>query len=385
MLRIAHVADSHLGYTSNTIPRRDRDFAESWITACRDIVEAKPDLILHAGDVFHRPHPSWGALTDFLAGAALLERADCPIYMISGNHDSSRIVTNHTVFSVISKIAPYLTVSYDDKPNHFLLPQLDAEIILLSHQSLLSRSLRAELESTLAKLGRGSYKILVAHGDIRDLAESEEMGSIVIPDFVFDYPWSYVALGHLHMAQPFSSRGWYSGSIERCGWSDRFANPAWTLVSLTPDGVKHEQRELPYMTMIELPDIDCTGDEEVNISGSVLTSLARVAIPDTRSVARVKLKGVHLYERRRLQSFIQRLVKELYPTLLIQVNVEMGTSLWNATDAAKGHEVASIEEMFGDFVATRVFDDPATSSQLLEVGREAIAKVRAEEAETREL
>lgn len=382
MIRIAHIADTHLGYRSNTVPRRDADFAISWVAACRAIVDAKPDLILHAGDVFHRPHPSWGALTDFLAGASILEEAKCPIFIISGNHDSSRLVTTHTVFSVITKVAPFLTVSYDDEPNHFILPQLDTEIVLLSHQALLSRSLKEDIESTIAKLGSSTYKILVSHGDIRDLEASEEQGSIVIPDFVFDYPWSYVALGHLHMAQPFGQKGWYSGSIERCGWSDFPAEPAWTLLTLYPSGImRHEQRDLPHMPMIQLPDLDCADDVEMNTIERIMGSLRRVRIQqDTRSVARIKLKGIHPYARKAIQSIIQRLVKELYPNLQFQVDVESSTSLWNPANAAEGQKSASVEEMFADFVALRTFEDESIRAKLLETGGEALAQAREDEA-----
>ena len=380
-LRIAHVADTHLGYRSSTIPHRDVDFAKAWVAACRAIVDSKPDLILHAGDVFHRPNPSWGALRDFLDGADILKEAKCPILGISGNHDSSRIMTKHNVFTVMQGVVPHIHLAYDEKPQIHPLAELDAVVVLLSHQTLLSPQLRENLTETLQSMGGQCHNILVAHGDVYNLEAAKEMGGIVIPDFVFDFPWSYVALGHLHMAQPYGPNGWYSGSIERCGWSDYPASPGWTIVTLSELGLKHERRCLPHLDMIQLPDID--GLIEDDIPGAVLRALATISsrFEDERVVVRVKVKELHLYARRSVQFNVNRRVREIYPKLIVQVEVE--SSLWNRVEddvPSAGQPIKSIEEMFLDFVAGKTFEDPSISAKLLETGNAALAKAREAES-----
>ena len=384
-MRIAHIADTHLGYRSGTTPRRDEDFAASWIQACRDIVQAEPDLVLHAGDVFHRPNPSWGAVKTFLDGAEILEGTHAPVLGISGNHDSSRIMTKNNVFNVLGGVLTNLDISYDDFPVIDRPRGLNTTIVRLSHQALLARDLKEKWEYAVSQLGDTQYTILVAHGGVLSLEKSQEQGSFDIPDFVFDYPWDYAALGHLHMAQPFGKRGWYSGSIERCGWSDILAEPAWTLVTLSDGKVRHEQRALPHVRFLQLPEIKCDGDEEVDILASVLTSLgdSRLSVSE-RTLSRVKLIGVHPFKRRVIQSSIQRVVKDLYPNVVFQVEAE--SRIWlddDPGDAPQEKDIQSVEEMFIDFVQSRTFQDPEIPAKLLEVGSAALAKARARE-ETQE-
>lgn len=378
-MRIAHIADTHLGYRSATIPRRDEDFSTSWISACGAIVDSKPDIVVHAGDVFHRPNPSWRAVRDFLDGSCFLREAGVPIFAIAGNHDSSRLMAKYNVFSVLREVNPFITMAYEKAPEVHRLPE--ATVVLLPHQALLSPSLETDLRQSLDEIGWIQPTILVAHGDIGSLTAAKEQGSVVIPDFVVEYPWSYIALGHLHVAQPFGQTGWYSGSTERCGWSDYPAEPAWTLTSLSDQGVRHEQRSLPHLAMFQLPDLDCIAIDEVAIYDEVIGMLDRVAIPEERSVSRILLKGIHPYSRRSIQSVLQRLVHEVYPNLLFQVvTPSLLPTIWEELPEASRREAATIEEMFSDFVASRTFDNESLRKELGRVGGEALARARAAES-----
>ena len=386
-LRIAHIADTHLGYRSATVPGRDDDFASAWLSACRAIVDSKPDLILHAGDVFHRPNPSWAAVATFLEGAEILDEANCPVLGISGNHDSSRIMTKHNVFTVLSGVVSDIFISYDPTPIIVNFPTFDAKVVLLSHQSLLDRNLQPNLEYVLTQIDDAEYKILVAHGDIYELQEARELGGIVIPDFIFEYPWSYAALGHLHVAQPYGKRGWYAGSTERCGWSDYPASPGWTLATLSPTGLRHEHHPLPHLRFIQLPDFEGENDDEVNIADYTLRTIGYSQLgSNERAVARIKLNGIHPFARRSIQSSLQRMVKLHYPHLVFQVEARSDSWIWSdPVDAPQGKEFQSIEDMFRDFVETRIFDDPSIPAKLLEVGLDSISKVQAVEANRTEV
>lgn len=380
-LRIAHIADSHLGYRSSTIPGRDEDFAKSWILACRAIVDSAPDLILHAGDIFHHPNPPWSAFGSFLEGAAILKEANVPILMISGNHDSSRIAMRSTVFSVLAEALPYITISHSPNPEiHHLR---EADVVLLSHRALLNPRLHKNLQEILDGIDTTSYTVLVAHGDIGPLNSSDELGSIVIPHEVFDFPWSYVALGHLHVAQSFGRNGWYSGSIERCGWSDYPATPGWTLTTISRDKpIYHVQRQLPHLKMIQLPNLRCEGMIDFDIEEDILRLMDNTAIPETRSVIRILIQGIPPGRQRVLRSSTQRLVKTQYPNVLFQLVVESKTSIIQKVTAEfRPEPMVSIEESFSEFVATRTYTEVGFKEIFLRKGLAALEKVRIEEAE----
>lgn len=383
-LRIAHIADTHLGYRSSTLKGRDEDFSRSWIAACRAIVDSKPDLILHAGDVFHHPSPSWGAMISFLEGAKILEEYGAPIFMISGNHDSSRMNMRHTIFSVLAGVTPYIHISHDPEPTGVFLAHLETYVIMLSHKALVNPDLKKNIEELIKQLDPERRNILVSHGSVGDLDKSAEMGSVVIPEEVFEFPWSYVALGHLHMAQPFGQRGWYSGSTERCGWSDLPAHPAWTLTKIDEHGLlHHEQRSVPHREMVELWEIDCEGSSDYDVSEEILRMFAVSSIdPEGTSIVRVLLKNVPHRDQRVFQSYTKRVVKQKYPNVTFQPGVEKRSYLLDVReDDARVDQVSSIEAMFREYLDTRTYPDSATAERVLAKGLEVLKKARTNDGE----
>ena len=72
-MKIAHLADLHLGYrayhriTSRGVNQREADVAEAFRRAVARVVEARPDLVLVAGDIFHTVRPTNTALPTAIA------------------------------------------------------------------------------------------------------------------------------------------------------------------------------------------------------------------------------------------------------------------------------------------------------------------------------
>lgn len=380
-LRIAHLADTHLGYRTGSVRGRDEDFARAWSNACRAIVESKPDLILHAGDVFHHPNPSWSAVVDFLEGAAILRDAGCPIFLISGNHDSARVLQKRTIFNLLEDTCHHMIICHDDKPQIHRIAELDTEVVLLSHRALVNLQLEDNLVDCVAELSDDGYKILVSHGSVGDLTTYREMGSVVIPDFVFDFPWSYIALGHLHMAQPYGQRGWYSGSIERCGWSDYAASPAWTYTKLEGDRIHHEQHELPHLRFLDLPDLDGSTLSDKEIAERIQEMVERNATRE-RVLLRVKITGVNHYRQRLISNAARKLLQPIYPDAVLQVRVEGMHRIFDGEWSIAGFDTSkSAEEMFREFVASRVYETPTFGEMFLGRGLEVILQTEQELAE----
>lgn len=371
-LRIAHVSDTHLGYRASAVPGRDEDFARSWIAACRAIVDSKPDLIVHAGDVFHHPHPSWGAVGSFIQGLYLLRDSSIPTFMISGNHDSSRLTQKHTVFSVLRDMFPDITIANDDTPILIPVDNLWVDIVLLPHRSLLNRLLSARLVEITDSLDRSRYSVLVAHGDVRKgtFGENNELGSIAIPELVFDHPWSYIALGHLHAAQPFTQTGWYSGSIERCGWSDYPADPAWTTVYLSKtEPLRHHQNSLPHRTFRQLETIRCTDVSDVDIRDEIMRLIRWEKLRDEPTIVRIVLDDITGRRVRFLERSIVEMVRAEYPKVVVQLAPKAEKTFHEKIERQTRHErMGTIEEMFKEFVASRTYPRSELSEFVLDKG-----------------
>ena len=97
-MRIAHLADLHLGYRAyhRATPRgvnvREADVADAFRRAVARVVDLQPDLVLVAGDVFHTVRPSNTAIADAFRQFTVLTQGlpGVPVVMIAGNHDSPR-------------------------------------------------------------------------------------------------------------------------------------------------------------------------------------------------------------------------------------------------------------------------------------------------------
>lgn len=93
MTRILATGDLHLG-ASPDIGRQPHgpesrlaDQQAVWQRACETAIEERCDLVLFAGDAFHRRRPSPSEILAFRAGLTDLERHGIPVVAIDGNHD----------------------------------------------------------------------------------------------------------------------------------------------------------------------------------------------------------------------------------------------------------------------------------------------------------
>ena len=89
-LRLVHTADWHLGYRLGRHHRR-ADTTRALESLIKHVETVEPDLILHAGDVFHDERPPQSAIEDAVnALRALADQA--PVVICAGNHDGPRLL-----------------------------------------------------------------------------------------------------------------------------------------------------------------------------------------------------------------------------------------------------------------------------------------------------
>ena len=67
-MKLAHLADLHLGFrqyyrqTTSGINQREADVAQSFTRAIDGVLEAEPDVVVFAGDLFHSVRPTNAAI-----------------------------------------------------------------------------------------------------------------------------------------------------------------------------------------------------------------------------------------------------------------------------------------------------------------------------------
>src|SRR5207249_902918 len=123
LLRIAHLADTHLGYSAygKADPETGRnqravDIERSFEAAISDILTRDVDLVLHAGDVFHHTRPSWSTLSHVVRQLRRLEQAGIPTVVIAGNHDTPRLRTTGSVYALLALALPGIAFVFGYEP-----------------------------------------------------------------------------------------------------------------------------------------------------------------------------------------------------------------------------------------------------------------------------
>jgi DNA repair exonuclease SbcCD nuclease subunit len=229
-MRVAHIADPHLGYraynriTSQGVNRREADVFKAFQSAMAKVAEIQPDLILIAGDLFHVVRPSNLMIQHtFREFAALRAKTDAPVVIIGGNHDSPRSADTGCILDLLANL-PGIHVAHSEYVQ-VKLDNLDTSVFCLCHRALPHvSSLRIEPDPSSKRnilLAHGTVEGVVRHAyDLYELSRSQ-----VITD-----AWDYIAFGHYHCFTELAPNAFYAGSLEYTStsiWSE--ARPATDL------------------------------------------------------------------------------------------------------------------------------------------------------------
>ena len=207
-MRFMHIADVHLGAAPDHgfvwSKDRGRELWESFRKCISDANEKKVDLLLIAGDLFHRqPEPQELKEVNYLFST--LEKT--VVVLIAGNHD------------YLKPSSPYLNFPWNenviclfsDVCERIRLPELKTEIYGFSyHRQEITEPLYDGLEAE-----RNEYfRILLAHGGDADHIPLNK-------DRLASSGFDYIALGHIHRPQVYiRNLAMYAGALEPIDCND---------------------------------------------------------------------------------------------------------------------------------------------------------------------
>lgn len=277
-MKIAHLADLHLGYrayhriTSRGINQREADVAEAFRRAVARVVELRPDLVVVAGDVFHTVRPSNTAIAEaFRQFSVLTERLpDTPVVMIAGNHDSPRSADTGNILSLFREI-PGMRVVYEEC-RAVRLPEIETSVLCMPHISL-----AADHETRMEPDAGFRNNVLLLHAEVTgkdgEPRYRTEFGGAVVPESAIrPGEWTYGALGHHHIAEPIAANVWYAGGVERTSsfiWQEK-GPKGFLWVDTERRSVEIE--EVETRPILDLPWIEAKGlsaaeiDERIRLS-----------------------------------------------------------------------------------------------------------------------
>jgi DNA repair protein SbcD/Mre11 len=298
-LLIAHLADLHLGYRAyhrvdeRGFNVRESDVARAFRQAVDRVVEARPDLVLVAGDVFHTVRPSNAAIAEaFRRFSSLTDRLPgVPVLMIAGNHDSPRSAETGHILALFREIEG-ITVVTDDAAA-VRLEAIDASVLCVPHNALV----RPDPPGTGADEGDGGdavaraprfepdegagTNVMVTHGTVAGpTAEGKlrwvsEFGGVTVRDTAIGPArWDYVALGHYHIATELAPNMWYAGATERTStniWMEAAAPKGFVLYDTSARAARFVA--LDTRPVADLPRVDARGLGVAEIDAALLAAV----------------------------------------------------------------------------------------------------------------
>ncbi len=345
-MTIAHLSDTHLGFrayartTAAGFNQREADVMRTFCECLDAIAKRDPDLVVHAGDVFHVVRPSnativgaYRALSDFQR-----KRREKPLVIVGGNHDTPRTADSGNILQLFSSIPGIRLVPQNLETLDF--PELDLEVMCVPSHSL-SRDHRREY---LPSVGR-THRVLSLHGMARQ----------VFPDHAdFDVDetrheeWSYVALGDYHVYQPYGANICYAGSTDYAStniWDELRKPKGWVWFDTSVGRL--EFVTLSPRLVIDLPAIDASNLEPRDIEAQME---ANAMWPESSDpIVRQKIVNVHSAVRGKLgQKSIRALNARCLNYQIQTVPAQMRDAHGTVTE---NFQASSLEQNWEDYTA----------------------------------
>jgi DNA repair protein SbcD/Mre11 len=291
-MRICHLADSHLGAGESHERRapsgltcRQEDIINGFLNAVERIIALKPDLCLHAGDLFDRVRPL-NRVMAIAAGALhrLAAEAGIPTVIILGNHDAPKQPHMGAALEVFRKIENLHVVSGSERKQ---IRIGDCCITALPH-CLTTELLRREAARCVPDPS-AKYNILMMHGVAEGMPEFSmaDLGEQELPLEVMAR-FDYTALGHYHNFRQVTPSAWYAGSTERLSQAER--ESAKGFVELQFDPLRVVFHELATRPMVDTVPIQAAGKRGDELGQLLKDQLARLDSSD--KIVRVNVEGV---------------------------------------------------------------------------------------------
>ena len=396
IVKLAHLADLHLGFrqytrqTSQGINQREADVANTFRRAVDGVVEAAPDVVLVAGDIFHSVRPTNTAILDSFNQFRRLHDAmpEVPIILIAGNHDTPRSVETGTILTLFEALPNVHAVVRE--PTSLTFEHLDLTVLCVPHQAI-----RESPRPTMEPEPSTTWNVLVTHGEVAgvvpgDRSFVEHGGALVEPGDLHADEWNYVALGHYHVAQQVTPNAWYAGSLEyvshnpwgelaeaaRLGWGHA---KGWLLATLREGNAAVEFMPIEMARRhLDLPTIDGQGLEAAELDARIAKHVDGIADGVEDQIVRQLVTNVTRAVARELNHAAIRELKAqaLHYHLDVrrpEVHREVGV-------AAPGQR-RTLDETVADYLARRELTPGVEREALVALGKHYLERVERELAE----
>jgi len=376
-MKFLHVSDTHLGYsayrkaTEDGINQREMDAYSAFEQFVDYAIKNKPDLIVHAGDLFDSVRPNNRAITFAVKQINRLSKKGIPLVVIAGNHEHPKLKETGHIFSIfdhMENVFPVYNAKYEK-----LSFKIDDEDVMVHciPQCELKKQFNEELKK-LKPEKKANCNIFVSHGSVTGVKDftMNEFNELIIPARVLSRDFDYIALGHFHRFSKLANNAFYSGSTERFTFTDAPDAKGFLELEFNNGKLKHNFVELTNRPMIDPKPIKCSNLKLDEVMKKIKETVKEIQ-PKEKTI-RITLDDIpsHIYRGIDLGEIRKQCSEAVH--FEIKANVKKD-------DSAKTSSTSKIDALtreFKQFVENQELSDKET---LLELGIGYIEKIEARE------
>lgn len=260
-MKLLHFSDTHLGFSeyhkvdpTSGLNQREQDFYNAWQQVIDAIFKHQPDVVVHAGDLFHTPRPSNRAIRIALESIQKINDAGIPFVIIAGNHETPRIRTTGSIFESLD-LFPNVHAAYSSRYEKFTIKDVDFHC--LPHCSLTEEMDKAFEDLKAAAANTSDRNVFLAHGAWGGEYGMGEFNEQRLPDIemITGINFDYIALGHYHRYVDVKPNACYSSSTERTSLNEHNSTCGYVMVDL--ENGERTYHDIQTRPMIKLPTLDC--------------------------------------------------------------------------------------------------------------------------------
>ncbi len=351
--------------TEEGVNQREIDIYDAF-TQCIDYaVETKPDLMLHAGDLFDSVRPTNRAITVAFQQILRLSKENIPFVVISGNHETPKLKETGNIFTIFE----HLDYVYPIHKNRYETVSLKIKDETVVIHAIPQCQNPEEFETNFKKIQVDKtvdFNVLIAHGAVEGIKEFKmnEFNELFIPIKNLREDFDYVALGHYHLFTKLQKNAFYAGSTEHLSFTEANTQKGFLEVNL---GKKLTHRFIPLKTrvMVDTPALDCSTLRIDQITQKIKETIE--AIDPKDKIIRIRLDNIPLHLQRGID---YHQIRDMAKTA-VHFEIKSTTVKTDETSLREGYTLKSLADEFEKFLATQQYSE---KNMLLDLGLQYIHK-----------
>jgi DNA repair exonuclease SbcCD nuclease subunit len=356
-MRIVHLADTHLGFsayrkaTVDGINQREMDVYDAFTQCINYAVKTKPDLVLHAGDLFDSVRPTNRAITVAVQQILRLSKEKIPFIVISGNHETPKLRETGNIFTIFEHLENVYPIHNNQYETVSVQTKDETAVIHAIPQCQSPKEFEVNFKKIAFKK-KVDVNILVAHGAVAGIQEFKmnEFNELFIPVKAVQQDFEYIALGHYHKYTKLQENAFYAGSTEHFSFTEADTQKGFLDIELG-NRLRHTFIPIQTRTMADTPPLECSTLTVEQILSRIKETIR--SIEPKEKIIRIRLENIPGQVQRGIDF---QEMRNLCKTA-VHFEIKSTTMKTDETSLSEGYRMKSLADEFMKFLDGQAFPD----------------------------